>query len=751
MSLPEVTGFEIIEKLGEGGMASVWKARQVSLDRIVAIKVLSSQFASDTKDIERFQQEAQAAAKLKHPGIIQVYDANAENGIYFFIMEYVAGYTVGDWVRRRSVLSVADALTVAECVVDALDYAWNSAGIIHCDIKPDNVMIDSDGTVKVADLGLARTIGVMAETVLDEVLGTPAYMSPEHVAGMADLDCRADIYALGAMLYHLITGKMLFQGSPEESVMDMQLQDCVPDAIDVNEEVDAPVCWLLERMLAKDRGMRHPDWESVRRDVQRVKNGHSPAAHLPDSVVSTMLRSQKRTLADFRRRLPTGEVHKSNTGAVVAAVSAALLLAIGGGAYWFVSRNGDNGQPVRPPPTTTTTTTTTTRPDVRPPDTGQKPDNSEHRRLFEELRDWAVNHPLEIDKAIKSFEELAAKTQDSMYGELCAREAERLRSRRDKALATIMRVLRTQVRPLVEAGKLEEAAQVYENYAGLGFKQTREQRMATAAQLRERAEELENKRKEDLLTAEQRREEMIARLVNELADSKVDKAAGSAREAASDSALAAYRDEFAGVAQLLGDARRTQQGIIQGFKKYAGRSLTIDLERGRVTAVISRVRDDKVLAVEKTGAGERNFAFTLDDLSPRERLMRLGQSNEAHVALLKGIMALRSNAYTHAAKYFNMTDCVLTQPLLARVEQTRLAIVDREAEKALQRVLRSVSISVGGYDETAWLAAVDGASITEDDHQMVRDALDTFERAYGATGFAKKAAPVVARLREKVR
>ena len=134
MSEIQITGFEVLECLGQGGMASVWKARQLSLDRIVAIKVLSPRMARDVSDIERFLTEAKSAAKLKHPGIIQVYDVNAEDGLYYIVMEYVAGYTVGDWLRRKQVLSEEDALLVVDAVADALDYAWNKEKIIH-DLK----------------------------------------------------------------------------------------------------------------------------------------------------------------------------------------------------------------------------------------------------------------------------------------------------------------------------------------------------------------------------------------------------------------------------------------------------------------------------------------------------------------------------------------------------------------------------------------------------------------------------------------
>ena len=173
----QIPGLEIIEKLGEGGMASVWKARQLSLDRVVAVKILSAAACGDESDVQRLYTEAKSSAKLKHPGIVQVYDVNLERDIHYIVMEYIDGYTVRDWLGRKGRLSESEALQVADCVADALGYAWDKERIIHCDIKPDNIMVDSDGTVKVADLGLARSARAAAGGVDDSnILGTPAYM-----------------------------------------------------------------------------------------------------------------------------------------------------------------------------------------------------------------------------------------------------------------------------------------------------------------------------------------------------------------------------------------------------------------------------------------------------------------------------------------------------------------------------------------------------------------------------------------------
>lgn len=290
----KLPNFEVLGLLGRGGMASVWKARQVSLDRYVAIKILASSFATDPEDIQRFRMEAQAAARLKHPGIVQVYDANFSDGVYYFVMELVDGYTFGDLLHRKGRVTVEDALTVAESVALALDYAWSHYTMVHCDIKPDNIMVDADGTVKVTDLGLCRSL-TLAKTEhsgnADEILGTPAYMSPEQVYGSETLDCRSDIYELGATLYHMVTGQMLFKGVSDDEMIRCHVDGSqAPDVRTFVPRAGAAFALLLEKMLAKDPTHRHRDWKLVLADLRRVREGHPPWPALIPPLGSSMKR-----------------------------------------------------------------------------------------------------------------------------------------------------------------------------------------------------------------------------------------------------------------------------------------------------------------------------------------------------------------------------------------------------------------------------------------------------------------------------
>jgi len=282
MTIEEKAGFslpnvEVLGLIGRGGMASVWKARQISLDRFVAIKVLSPQFASTADDIRQFRVEAQTAAQLKHPNIVQVYDANFSEGFYYFVMELVDGYTMGDLLRRKGNMPSDDVLVIAESVAVALDYAWSFHRTVHCDIKPDNIMADADGTVKVTDLGLCRTLSLIKESdksTTDEIFGTPAYMSPEQIYGDAHIDYRSDIYSLGASLYHMLTGCTLFQGMDNDAMMHAHVGGVQsPDPREFTPEVKPAIVMMLERMLAKHPDQRYKDWRQVLTDIKKIQDG----------------------------------------------------------------------------------------------------------------------------------------------------------------------------------------------------------------------------------------------------------------------------------------------------------------------------------------------------------------------------------------------------------------------------------------------------------------------------------------------
>lgn len=294
----QIPGYEILDKIAEGGMATIWKARQTSLDRLVALKVLNTRLFKEPDDIERFRREAQAAAQLRHPGLCQIYDAGEQDGAVYYIMEYVAGFSIGDLLMRKGDLPEKQALMIANGVANVLGAIWEKNRIIHCDIKPDNLLIDQDGTIRVTDLGLARVIGSMAHQIDNNyIVGTPNYASPEQARGQEDLDCRTDIYGLGATLYHMLTGLMPFADSAGEVAMERQVTDYVADPLLINPEISVAATWLLEKLMIKDRTLRYPDWQAVIHDLDEVRAGRFPLGDPPSPGQSTVSRTEEREQA----------------------------------------------------------------------------------------------------------------------------------------------------------------------------------------------------------------------------------------------------------------------------------------------------------------------------------------------------------------------------------------------------------------------------------------------------------------------
>lgn len=258
---PSIDGLDFVRLIGKGGMATVWEARQRDTGSHVAVKILDDGFASNQKDVEAFCEEARTAALLDHPNIVTVFQFGCQGGRYYYVMELAAGYDTGKWLERKGRLEETDVLTVAESVGVALEFASRELGLIHCDIKPGNIMVDGDGTVKLTDMGIARV--QRGSTQNDYITGTPQYMSPEQTLGDASLDARTDIYSLGATMYHLLAGRPLFSGSDYEEIMEWQRSATAEDVRLFNKGVSAPCATMLSRFLAKDRNDRPADWNEA--------------------------------------------------------------------------------------------------------------------------------------------------------------------------------------------------------------------------------------------------------------------------------------------------------------------------------------------------------------------------------------------------------------------------------------------------------------------------------------------------------
>lgn len=269
-----VGDFVLREELGRGGMGTVFLAHQVSLDRNAAVKVLHDEFAADEQYLANFVREARAAANLNHPGIVQAYAVGEDEGLYYFAMEYVAGSTLKDVLLHSGRMVPERALEIVTDVAEALHFGWKNQHLVHRDIKPDNIMLTGTGTVKLADLGLARWGADTAEGS-GEVHGTPQYISPEQLLGQP-AEIGADIYSLGATLYHMVSGQFPYQGKDALEIAEKHLFAPLPPVGSVVAGLPPAVCQVIEVMLAKRPAHRYRDTTELIADLRRVAAGEMP-------------------------------------------------------------------------------------------------------------------------------------------------------------------------------------------------------------------------------------------------------------------------------------------------------------------------------------------------------------------------------------------------------------------------------------------------------------------------------------------
>lgn len=263
--------FQLIRRLGRGGMAEVYLAEQLSLKRSVAVKVLRPEFIQDQTYLKRFQQEAKAAAGLNHANIVQVYTIGEADGVQFIAQEYVQGRNLKEYLVRKGALDVNAAMQIMRQVASALQVA-GTAGIIHRDIKPENILLTRKGEAKVADFGLAQLTRPGEKVELTQVgvtMGTPLYMSPEQVNGKP-LDVRSDIYSFGVLCFHMLCGRPPFQGETALSIAVQHLNVAPPPISDLRPDLPKPLVQLIERMMAKKREDRPADAGVILADLKQI-------------------------------------------------------------------------------------------------------------------------------------------------------------------------------------------------------------------------------------------------------------------------------------------------------------------------------------------------------------------------------------------------------------------------------------------------------------------------------------------------
>ena len=351
--------FELLEQIGKGGMAAVFRAYDPSLNRKVAIKLLDEELArQDPQFVENFIHEAQSAAAINHPNIVQIYFVGEENGIYYIAMELLEGRSLDEMIKDQGPLSESSVLQIGTQVADALHAAYANH-MIHGDIKPQNIFITDNGSAKLLDFGLAKMANIEVVTETDgSVWGSAYYISPERVGHKAE-DFRSDIYSLGATLFHALVGHPPFDADTPEELAQKRLNENAPSLRKINPEISAKTEQIIARMLNKSTFLRYLDYNSLLEDLR------APGSTIGNKNTTTSQNAQKHSntaelaaqlmanTANIARLVNTGKFPAGTQGApqqnknilpVILACSSAVLL-LAGGAFLLLHNKGASSSP----------------------------------------------------------------------------------------------------------------------------------------------------------------------------------------------------------------------------------------------------------------------------------------------------------------------------------------------------------------------------------------------------------------------
>jgi serine/threonine-protein kinase len=604
-----IPGYEFFKKLGEGGMGDVYLARQKSMDRLVAIKILPKKLSRDEEFIGRFLREARLAGKLDHVNIVRGLDVSESGGYHYFVMEYVEGKSLDQFIPKSGGMEEDRALHICMQVARALAFA-HAKGIVHRDIKPANILVNADDVAKVCDMGLAKQVGSESYlTVTGTTVGTPHYISPEQARGASDIDTRSDIYSLGATLYHCVTGKTPFSGTSAAVIMTKHLTEELPWPQDVNSKVSEHCCHLLEKMMAKDPADRYQTPKELVADMEFVIDGKRPPSGAMEAGKSSVAKAPVVTKkppkkAAVERRLSRRRSALKDPGEEKKSFPPwALWTSIGAGALVVIvvlSFALSGRKPERP------------RLEEKPVAEAPKPEPEPEKKadlevMYEYTVKWANDNPDDLEGAVGKYELLRKRAVGTVWEMKAADAIRDLKKKREKTVAAELEKLRKKAADLVEAGDYDGAVAVYGTLPA-----------ALGEALRPGADEAVRELK---TAAEERIETALAEAEKLSKDGEPDKGLAEIEKIAS--------VKYAALSDRIADARRAREAETKNVAEMQ--------KRKAQAAARKRLEDLWARFDEKAFSGDHAAARTVVDTGLKDAALR---KNEDAVGTLNGLAAL---------------------------------------------------------------------------------------------------------------
>ena len=456
----QIGNYRLDGKIGQGGMGLVFKATDLSLDRTVALKVLAPKFAQDERSLQRFLREAKSAGRLQHRNIVVAYDVGqSPEGHYYLAMELVEGESLRDRIKRQGALDQREATAIVLEVARGLQHA-EGVGMVHRDIKPDNILIDQEGTPKIADFGLAKTEEDPLVTQAGGVVGSPNYMSPEQARGAQGIDSRTDIYSLGATYYHLIVGRPPFEGETAAVIMAQHLNQAAPLAHEQNALVSEHTSRVIHKMMAKDPDARYRTVGELIEELERLLAGEAPAAVVRSAAAAVAARTQR--TPPGRRAAPR------SPGKLLAVVCAAALLTVAAGAALLYLSRADRGEEAVSPRTARLNRSDKTGNRRAAMDLGKQgtaPEASllEGRaaRALESAELFALKNSEDLAGQLRRYGQVVADYHDTLASSKAAELIRAVEAKWDEEATEVMIALRQQAGDLLDRKEYGKALELW--------------------------------------------------------------------------------------------------------------------------------------------------------------------------------------------------------------------------------------------------------------------------------------------------